>query len=52
MNENYLPVRESMGYRNVKKALNNIFSINLDQIDIRTGEFENFGLTFFIEKAI
>lgn len=42
----YLPIKESLGYKNVKKALTNIFPINLDYIEIRTGEFENFGFTF------
>ncbi|MGT2969224.1 MULTISPECIES: hypothetical protein [Streptococcus] len=48
---NYLPIRKSLGYRNVKQALMAIFSINLDQLSIINGQFEDFG--FVIEyKAI
>ena len=43
MSETYLPVKESLGYKNVKQALMAVFSINLDTIPIREGEFENFG---------
>ena len=34
MSEAYLPIRESLGYQNVKKALEKIFSIDLDTIAI------------------
>ena len=42
MTEHYLPVKESLGYKNVKKALWNVFQIDLDKISIREGEYENF----------
>ncbi|HEL0007468.1 TPA: hypothetical protein TUM56_000753 [Streptococcus equi subsp. zooepidemicus] len=43
--EQYLPIKESLGYRNVKKALWSIFLIDLDDIQVREGEYENFGFT-------
>lgn len=43
MTEHYLPIKESLGYKNVKKALWNVFQIDLDKIPIREGEYENFG---------
>ena len=42
MTEHYLPVKESLGYKNVKKALKMFFSIDLDKITIREGGYENF----------
>ncbi|MDO4666522.1 MAG: hypothetical protein Q4A90_01650 [Streptococcus sp.] len=42
MTEHYLPVRESLGYKNVRKALKTVFSIDLDKLPIREGEYENF----------
>ena len=42
MSETYLPIKESLGYKNVKKALWHVFSVNLDDIQIREGEDENF----------
>ncbi|HEL0000752.1 TPA: hypothetical protein TUT20_001799 [Streptococcus equi subsp. zooepidemicus] len=45
--EQYLPIRESLGYRNVKKALWNVLSVDLDGIKIREGEYENFGFTLY-----
>ena len=46
MSETYLPIKESLGYRNVKTALWNVFEINLDNIPIREGEkYENFGFS-------
>ncbi|HEK9159061.1 TPA: hypothetical protein SUC28_001332 [Streptococcus equi subsp. equi] len=41
--EQYLPVKEGLGYRNLKIALMNVFSIDLDKFTIIEGEFENFG---------
>ncbi|HGK7341115.1 TPA: hypothetical protein ACJ510_001925, partial [Streptococcus equi subsp. zooepidemicus] len=41
--EQYLPIKESLGYKNVKQALWNIFSIDLETLQIEQGEFENFG---------
>ena len=35
-------IRESLGYQNVKQALEKIFSIDLDTIAIHEGEDENF----------
>ena len=47
MSETYLPIKESLGYQNVKTALWNVFEINLDTILIREGkEYENFGFSF------
>ena len=46
MNELYLPIRESLGYQNVKQALERVFSINLDTITIHEGEDENFNFPF------
>lgn len=40
--ETYLPVRKSLGYQNLKKALAKIFSICLDDEEINVFEFENF----------
>ena len=46
MSEGYLPIRESLGYQNVKQALERVFSINLDTITIHEGEDENFNFPF------
>ena len=46
MSEGYLPTRESLGYQNVKQALEKIFSIDLDTIAIHEGEVENFNFPF------
>ena len=46
MSEAYLPIRESLGYQNVKKALEKIFSIDLDTIAIHEGEDEKFNFPF------
>lgn len=46
MSEDYLPIRDSLGYQNVKQALEKIFSINLDTITINKGEDENFSFPF------
>ena len=46
MSEVYLPIRDSLGYQNVKKALEKIFSIDLDTITINEGEDENFNFPF------
>ena len=46
MSEGYLPTRESLGYQNVKQALERVFSINLDTITINEGEDENFNFPF------
>lgn len=48
MSETYLPIKESLGYQNVKTALWNVFEINLDTISIREGkEYENFGFSLY-----
>lgn len=39
-------IRESLGYQNVKQALERVFSINLDTITINEGEDENFNFSF------
>ena len=46
MSELYLPIRESLGYQNVKQALEQVFSIDLDTIAIHEGEDENFNFPF------
>lgn len=46
MSEGYLPIRDSLGYQNVKQALERVFSINLDTIAIHEGEDENFNFPF------
>ena len=46
MSEDYLPIRDSLGYQNVKQALEKIFSIDLDTIAIHEGEDENFNFPF------
>lgn len=46
MSEQYLSIKESLGYKNVKQALWNVFSVDLDGIKIREGEYENFGFDF------
>ncbi|MWV55915.1 hypothetical protein [Streptococcus zhangguiae] len=43
----YLPIRKSLGYRNIREALMAIFFKNLDDILIREGEYENFAFDFF-----
>ena len=46
MSEQYLPIRDSLGYQNIKQALEKIFSIDLDTITINEGEDENFNFPF------
>lgn len=46
MSEQYLPVRESLGYKNTKMALRKIFLIDLDEIEIDIGENEDFSFQF------
>ena len=46
MSEQYLPIRDSLDYQNVKQALEKIFSIVLDTIAINEGEDENFNFPF------
>ena len=46
MSEVYLPIRDSLGYQNVKQALEKIFSIDLDTITINEGDDENFNFPF------
>ena len=38
MRDDYLPTRDSLGYQNVKQALEKIFSIDLDTIKINEGD--------------
>lgn len=49
-NENYLPIKEGLGYKNVKTALWNVFQIDLEKIPIREGDFENFGFDLTYNK--
>lgn len=46
MVESYLPIKKSIGYKNVKKALWNVFSVNLDNLEISSGKDENFNFIF------
>ena len=46
MSEGYLPTRDSLGYQNVKQALEKIFSIDLDTITINERDDENFNFPF------
>ena len=46
MSELYLPIRDSLGYQNVKQALERVFSIDLNTIAIHEGEDENFNFPF------
>ena len=46
MRDDYLPTRDSLGYQNVKQALEKIFSIDLDTIKINEGDDENFKFPF------
>ena len=46
MSEVYLPTRDSLGYQNVKQALEKIFSIDLDTITINERDDENFNFPF------
>lgn len=46
MSELYLPIRESLGYQNIKQALEQVFSIDLDTIAIHEGEDENYNFPF------
>lgn len=46
MTEQYLPIKESLGYKNVKTALWDVFATDLDKIQIREGEYENFSFGF------
>ncbi|HEL1334247.1 TPA: hypothetical protein TVS37_000533 [Streptococcus equi subsp. zooepidemicus] len=46
MSEQYLSIKESLGYKHVKQVLWNVFSVDLDGIKIREGEYENFGFDF------
>ena len=46
MRDDYLPTRDSLGYQNVKQALEKIFSIDLDTISINEGDDENFNFPF------
>ena len=39
-------IRKSLGYQNVKQALEQVFSIDLDTIAIHEGEDENFNFPF------
>ena len=46
MSEVYLSTRDSLGYQNVKQALEKIFSIDFDTITINEGDDENFKFSF------
>ena len=46
----YLPVKESLGYKNVKTALWNVFGVDLDTVSIHVGENENFNFPFEYKK--
>lgn len=44
--ENYLPVRDSVGYINLKQAMSNIFLVDLNKLTIRESNYENFSFAF------
>ena len=44
--QRYLPIKESLGYKNTKEALWKIFSVNLDDLEIQKGGDENFNFSF------
>lgn len=46
MSEEYLPIKKSLGYKEVSSALMEVFSINLGDLPIREGEYENFTFSF------
>ena len=46
MSEGYLSTRDSLGYQNVKQALEKIFSIDHDTITINERADENFNIPF------
>lgn len=50
MTDKYLPIRESLGYENLKKALVRVFNVNLSHIEIIEGEYENFIFDLDYEK--
>ncbi|WP_024383295.1 DUF6572 domain-containing protein [Streptococcus suis] len=46
MTDIYLPIKESLGYQNVKKALWNVFAADLDNMSIDEKTFESFSFLF------
>ncbi|HEM3577738.1 TPA: hypothetical protein U1C15_001383 [Streptococcus suis] len=46
MTDTYLPIKESLGYQNVKKALWNVFAADLDDMSIDEKPFESFSFLF------
>lgn len=46
MNEEYLPIKEGLGYKEVSPALMEVFSINLAKLPIREDGYENFTFGF------
>ncbi|WP_231196465.1 hypothetical protein [Streptococcus equi] len=44
--ERYLPIKESLGYKNVRQALWNVFSVDLNHIIIDEKLFESFSFRF------
>lgn len=50
MTDKYLPIRESLGYENLKTALVRVFNVNLSHIEIIEGEYENFIFDLDYEK--
>lgn len=50
MSEKYLPIRESVGYKNVRLAMLNVFNFELDNITIHEGDFENFNFKFLYNQ--
>ncbi|MCD3367547.1 hypothetical protein [Streptococcus equi] len=44
--EQYLPIKESLGYKNVRQALWNVFSVDLNHIIIDEKLFESFSFRF------
>lgn len=40
--ETYLPIRESVGYENLKEAVAKVFFVNLDELEIQAENYEDF----------
>lgn len=50
--ENYQPVRNSLGYQNLRLALLKVFEIDLDTETISEAEFENFGYILTYKNSV
>ena len=52
MTEKYLPIRESVGYKNVRLAMLNVFNFELDNITIHEGDYVKTMGTNYTQKDI